>query len=192
MLLWDCHFKNDLRYVSQWSSSARKSWKKKLVRKSKWLIMIPVKSIFKWFNFNPRRTYWLSTYRGRGGEYETQRLVPDFKASGQLLVRSSAPRHGFDFWWITSQMMAAESRLAPSCWPSSGVPNGILFVRVRSTWGVDLGWRSGQSPSSHEVGRRRSYRTSFDSACLPESFGGFRDSSAQFDTDLFTKKSLSL
>ena len=77
--------------------------------------------------FNPRRTYWFSTYapaEGGGGRvrpplavsplvelarrgknervrrYETQRLVPDFKVLGQPVtseVRSSAPRYGSVF-----------------------------------------------------------------------------------------------
>ena len=36
--------------------------------------------------------------------------------------------------------------LAASCSSRSGASNDILFVRVRSTWGVDLRSRSGQHP----------------------------------------------
>ena len=78
--------------------------------------------------------------------YKTQVLVPDFKVSwGQV----KWPRARVQFF-ITSPKKKKNGRraaiLASSCLPRSGASNGILFVRVRSTWGVDLGSRAGQLP----------------------------------------------
>ena len=111
----------------------------------------------------------LDSRKKRIRRYETQRLVLDFKVSGQPVhseVRSSAPRYEFGLWWSSSH---------------SGSSNDILFIWVESTKGVDLGSRTGHSPPVQEVGRRRSCRISFDSAVLPESSGGFCDSLAEYD-----------
>ena len=82
--------------------------------------------------------------------------------------------------------------MAASCSPRSGASNDILFVRVRSTWGVDLRAqvKVRSAPPGHEVGRKRSCRISFDSAGLPESIGIFPDSLAQFDRYLVIDEKL--
>ena len=67
--------------------------------------------------------------------YETQRLVSDFKVSGQPMpseVRASDQEQGFSFHNFAKHGQRA-AILASSCSPRSGASNGILFVRVRST-----------------------------------------------------------
>ena len=87
--------------------------------------------------------------------YETQRLVSDFKVSGQPVtseVRSS--ELGADSFFINNfaKKCRRAAILVSSCSPHSGASNGILFVRLKLTSGVDRGSRSGQSPPDHEVG----------------------------------------
>ena len=82
--------------------------------------------------------------------------------------------------------------LSASCFAISGASNGILFVRVRVSYGVDLGSRSGQVPSGHDLDQKRLCCISFDSAGLPESIRDFCDSLTQFDRELLTKNSYHL
>ena len=86
-------------------------------------------------------------------------------------VRSSAPKYGFGFGkWLRKNGRRA-AILAPLCSSRSGTSNDIRFVWVRSTLGLDLGPRTGQSPPGQEVGQRRSCHILFDSVGLPESSG---------------------
>ena len=68
---------------------------------------------------------------GRVGCYETQRLIPKFKLSGQLVtsqVRSSTQISGSGFSEILLEMWSQSKHVAPSYLASQTVSYDILFV----------------------------------------------------------------